>query len=45
MIGVDDDKNSIYMPRQYFPELKKACKMGISGAQEESLLLLQEGKI
>ena len=28
------DKSIIYLPRKYFPELKKACKMGVSGAKE-----------
>ena len=43
------DKNTIRVPRQYFPELKKACKMGVSGAKEVKLTtglpLLQEEKI
>ena len=38
----------IDLPRQYFPELKKACKMGVSGAKEvkftTDLSLLQEEK-
>ena len=42
------DKNTIRVPRQYFPELKKACKMGVSGAKEvrftTGLPLLQEEK-
>ena len=42
------DKSIIHLPRQYFPELKKACKMGVSGAKEvkftTGLPLLQEEK-
>jgi len=37
------------MPWQYFPKLKKACKMGVSDAKEvkftTGLPLLQEEKI
>lgn len=50
-IGDNDnyDKSTFRMPRQYFPELKKACKMGVSGAKEvkftTGLPLLQEEKI
>ena len=43
------DKSAHDMPWQYFPELKKACKMGVSGAKEvkftTGLPLLQEEKI
>ncbi|MBE5879821.1 MAG: hypothetical protein E7288_07600 [Lachnospiraceae bacterium] len=43
------DKSTIHLSRQYFPELKKACKMGVSGAKEvkftTGLPLLQEEKI
>jgi len=45
----NNDKSIIHLPRQYFPELKKACKMGVSGAKEvkftTGLPLLQEEKI
>ena len=47
--GRYNDKSIIHLPRQYFPELKKACKMGVSGAKEvkftTGLPLLQEEKI
>jgi len=47
--GKYNDKSIIHLPRQYFPELKKACKMGVSGAKEvkfnTGLPLLQEEKI
>ena len=43
------DKSIIHLPWKYFPELKKACKMGVSGAKEvkftTGLPLLQEEKI
>lgn len=43
------DNGAFHLPRQYFPELKKACKMGVSGAKEvkftTGLPLLQEEKI
>lgn len=42
------DKNTIHLPRHYFPKLKNACKMGVSGAKEvkftTGLPLLQEEK-
>ena len=44
-----NDKSTFHLPRQYFPELKKACKMVVSGAKEvkftTGLPLLQEEKI
>lgn len=47
--GMNYDKGAIHLPRQYFPKLKKACKMGVSDAKEvkftTGLPLLQEEKI
>lgn len=43
------NKSAHGLPRQYFPKLKKACKMGVSDAKEvkftTGLPLLQEEKI
>jgi len=43
------DKSAHGLPRHYFPKLKNACKMGVSGAKEvkftTGLPLLQEEKI
>ncbi len=41
------DKSIIHLPRHYFPELRIACKMGVSRAMEVEFtigLLLLQGK-
>lgn len=49
LIYAKKNKSPHGLPRQYFPKLKKACKMGVSGAKEvkftTGLPLLQEEKI
>ena len=45
----NENESAFRMPWQYFPKLKKACKMGVSDAKEvkftTGLPLLQEEKI